>query len=153
MRTLRMGNRVELPDVNILLALLDPAHIHHPVATKWFQGVDSWATCSLTENGCIRVLSSPAYSGVDFNCEDVIELLTTLCSNHSTSHHYWVDSPSLRDHNLINPARVKGPKQISDISLLALCQQEGGTLVTMDRSIQLSAIVSPHPLLLKILHC
>jgi predicted nucleic acid-binding protein len=55
---------VELPDVNVLIALFDPAHIHHEPAHTWFAVAceDGWATCPLTENGFLRVVSL-IYSG------------------------------------------------------------------------------------------
>ncbi len=45
-----------LLDINVLLALSDPWHIHHEAAHQWFaqKGKKSWATCPLTENSFIR---------------------------------------------------------------------------------------------------
>ncbi|MDO9124550.1 MAG: VapC toxin family PIN domain ribonuclease, partial [Deltaproteobacteria bacterium] len=52
-----------LLDVNLLLALSDPMHIHHELAHRWFaeKGHQAWATCPLTENGFIRIASHPNY--------------------------------------------------------------------------------------------
>jgi len=49
--------RIQLPDVNVLLALLNPSHPHYPVAKQWFdnQGSAGWATCPLAENGFVRI--------------------------------------------------------------------------------------------------
>jgi predicted nucleic acid-binding protein len=51
-----------LLDVNLLLALTDPMHIHHESAYRWFagKGQKAWATCPLTENGFVRIASYPA---------------------------------------------------------------------------------------------
>lgn len=56
---------VALLDVNVLVALFDPAHVHHDAAHAWFgeHCAQGWATCALTENGLVRVLSNPAYPG------------------------------------------------------------------------------------------
>jgi hypothetical protein len=47
-----------LLDVNVLIALLDPAHISHDAAREWFKsaGHANWATCPTTENGVIRIV-------------------------------------------------------------------------------------------------
>ena len=52
-----------LLDVNVLIALLDAGHVHHAVATKWLsEHLDAgWASCPLTQNGCIRILSQASY--------------------------------------------------------------------------------------------
>ncbi len=57
-------SRVALLDVNVLLALFDPDHIHHEAAHRWFarSRESGWASCPLTENGVVRILSNPAYS-------------------------------------------------------------------------------------------
>ncbi|HEY7215024.1 MAG TPA: hypothetical protein VIC28_10365 [Thermoanaerobaculia bacterium] len=55
---------VALLDVNVLVALFDPDHVHHEAAHTWFAAHRGagWATCPLTENGLIRILSNPAYA-------------------------------------------------------------------------------------------
>jgi predicted nucleic acid-binding protein len=54
---------IALLDVNLLIALFDASHVHHHLAHQWFAGCRSqgWATCPLTENACIRIISQPAY--------------------------------------------------------------------------------------------
>ena len=55
---------VRLLDVNVLVSLLDSAHVHHAAALTWFRAVaaaEGWATCPLTENGLIRVVSHFSY--------------------------------------------------------------------------------------------
>lgn len=57
---------MQLPDVNVLIALFDPAHVHHESAHLWFTTARGagWAACPITENGFIRVVSNPAYPTV-----------------------------------------------------------------------------------------
>jgi hypothetical protein len=52
-----------LLDVNVLIALLDAAHMHHARATQWLQQeiAHGWASCPLTQNGCLRIMAQPAY--------------------------------------------------------------------------------------------
>lgn len=58
--------RIDLADVNVLLALIDPVHVHHEGASQWFVDASArgWATCPLTENGFVRILSNPSYPGL-----------------------------------------------------------------------------------------
>ena len=52
-----------LLDVNLLLALFDPEHMHHRRASAWWdrQQSDGWASCPLTQNGFIRIIGKPSY--------------------------------------------------------------------------------------------
>ena len=56
-----MRRKPGLLDVNVLIALIDPAHEFHAPAHFWFQQnrKHGWATCPITENGCLRILSKP----------------------------------------------------------------------------------------------
>jgi hypothetical protein len=56
-----------LLDVNVLIALLDAGHVHHAAAGRWLDShladgpAAGWASCPLTQNGCLRILSNRAY--------------------------------------------------------------------------------------------
>jgi toxin-antitoxin system PIN domain toxin len=54
-----------LLDVNVLIALLDAAHQHHASARQWLETNigHGWASCPLTQNGCLRIMSQPSYPG------------------------------------------------------------------------------------------
>ena len=58
-----MTARVALLDVNVLVALFDPSHVHHTAAHDWFadRGEEGWATCPITENGLLRIVGHPKY--------------------------------------------------------------------------------------------
>ena len=47
-----MVEPIALLDVNVLIALIDPQHVHHERSHRWFQahGGHGWATCPLTQN-------------------------------------------------------------------------------------------------------
>lgn len=51
-----------LLDVNVLLALLDSDHVDHKRARAWItrQIEQGWASCAITQNGFVRVISQPA---------------------------------------------------------------------------------------------
>ena len=53
---------VSLLDVNVLLALAWPTHVHHLAAHRWFaENHDAgWATCPLTQLGFVRLAMQPA---------------------------------------------------------------------------------------------
>lgn len=78
-------------------------------------------------------------------------MLENMVQVYGATHHFWPDIVTLRDVTLFNSFAIVGPKQITDIYLLGLCQQNGGTLVTLDAGITLSGIVSHQPDLLRLL--
>ena len=134
-------SRPALLDINILVALFDPDHVHHDLAHDWFADhrAFGWATCPLTENGLVRVLAHPAYGGDVTNARTLIEALRKFCA--SAHHQFWADDISLRDPHLFNPAYLVGPRQLTDVYLLGLAKKRSGRLATFDRSIPLKAVV------------
>ncbi len=129
-----------LLDVNVLVALFDPVHAHHEAAHEWFgqNRKRGWATCPLTENGTVRVLSNPAYPGRRTTVRDAIRRLDDFLE--SGDHTFWPDSVSLCDENLIRPDHLLGHRQLTDVYLLALAVTNGGWLVTFDRNFPLAAV-------------
>jgi uncharacterized protein len=141
---------VVLLDVNVLVALVDADHVHHEVAHDWFtdHGAESWATCPLTENGFIRVLSNPAYQGSELRPEAIVGLLRRFCGR--AGHHAWGDVLSLRDSTVFDVSFVRGHRQVTDVYLLGLAHHMNGQLATFDRTIPLKAIKGATPDLLQI---
>jgi uncharacterized protein len=134
--------RVALLDVNFLVALFDPDHVHHDIAHDWFADhrTSGWATCPLTENGLVRVLSNPKYGSTVMQVPAVLERLGMFKA--SGHHHFWADTVSLNDTSLFKPAHMRGYRQLSDIYLLGLARKNRGRLVTFDRSISMAAVVN-----------
>ncbi len=130
-----------LLDVNVLVALFDPAHPNHEDAHHWFHDHRrrGWATCPLTVNGCIRVLSNPAYPTIETTPPEVISRLATMCS--SPGHEFWGDSVSLLDAELFRPLSISGHAKITDVYLLGLAVKHGAKLATFDRSIPWKAVI------------
>jgi len=130
-----------LPDVNVLVALFDPAHPNHEDAHQWFgrRRKREWATCPTTIKGCVRVLSSPAYPTVETTPAEVVERLQTLCRD--AGHEFWNDSVSLLDKTLFRPQALRGHREITDVYLLGLAVHKNGKLLTFDRSIPLKAVI------------
>ena len=127
-----------LLDVNVLVALFDPHHIHHDAAHDWFaeHREAGWATCPITENGFVRVISHAAY-GSGERAGSAGERLRAFCA--TGGHQFWRDAISLRD-DVFDLARAGGSKQLTDIYLLGLAVNRKGRLATFDRSIPIGAV-------------
>ena len=128
-----------LLDVNVLIALLDADHTLHGRATKWFAGHarDGWASCPITQNGCLRIMSHSGYP----NPLPVRAVATRLREASAGSlHEFWADDISLLDTHIADATRIHGPRQITDLYLLALAVHRGGRFVTFDASVSRVAV-------------
>lgn len=133
-------SRVALLDVNVLVALFDPDHVHHDLAHDWFaeHRASGWATCPLTENGLIRVLSNHAYG---LNGQRPADLLEMLRAFRASGHHvFWPDAVSLADEGLFVPALLAAHRHVTDAYLLGLATRMRGCLATFDRGIPVKAV-------------
>ncbi len=128
-----------LLDVNVLIALLDSDHASHGSAIHWFtqHAREGWASCPITQNGCIRIMSNPGYPN-PLPVQAVIEHLAQAC--HEDIHEFWPDDVSLLDSDVVDPTRIHGPRQLTDIYLLALAVRHEARLVTFDTGIPLAAV-------------
>lgn len=128
-----------LLDINVLIALLDGGHIHHRLATDWLARnlAKGWASCPVTQNGCIRILSQPAYP----NPVPAAQVASRLVeATQHPSHTFWADSISLLHPGRLLWDRVLSSRHVSDAYLLALAVEQGGRFVSLDRSIPLGAV-------------
>ncbi len=128
-----------LLDINVLLALLDLDHIQHQQARRWFENEirHGWASCAITQNGFMRVRSQPGYPGAVSPREAARRLADAAETEH---HEYWRCELSLLDATAVDHARIHGPRQITDVYLLALAVRHGGRFVTFDRTISPRAV-------------
>jgi toxin-antitoxin system PIN domain toxin len=128
-----------LLDINVIIALLDRGHVMHAAARRWMEReIDhGWATCPITENGVVRILSQPAYPN-HRPVAVVANRLAEACSH--PSHAFWPDPISLLDPGLIRWERLLGPRQITDSYLLALAVQHGGRFVSFDQRIRVELV-------------
>ena len=127
-----------LLDVNLLLALSDPVHVHHEAAHRWFgeTGRQAWATSSLTKNGFVRIASHPNYPNRLGDVPVVLAILRQFCE--AEGHQFWSDEISIRD--ILEPNCILIHGQITDVYLLGLATHKGGKLATMDQRIPVSAV-------------
>lgn len=130
---------VALLDVNVLIALLDAGHMHHGLATQWLVEhlSDGWASCPLTQNGCIRILSQTAYP----NRAPASEVASRLAeATAHPAHQFWADAVSLLTPGFIHWPQLLTGRHITDAYLLALAVKNGGCFVTLDKGVPLSAV-------------
>ena len=126
-------------DVNVLIALLDSDHTSHGAAMSWFakHAREGWASCPITQNGCIRIMTNPGYPNA-LPVQAVMKHLADAC--HEDVHEFWPDKVSLLDPGVFDPTRIHGPRQLTDIYLLGLAVEHAGRLVTFDTGIALTAV-------------
>ena len=128
-----------LLDVNVLIALLDAAHVHHRLATSWLgrhiqQG---WASCPITQNGCIRIMSQPAYP----NAKPAAVVAQRLAEAAEQQwHEFWTDDVSLLEPALLDWSAVLGSRQVTDAYLVALAVRHRGRFVSFDGGIELKTV-------------
>jgi hypothetical protein len=131
-----------LLDISVLLALTDPRHTHHARVRAWRQaevarGWAGWASCPLTQNGFLRIVTQKSYAN-PVPLGTAIPLLARLSAR--PDHQFWPDDLSILDAERIDHARVLGHRQLTDIYLLGLAVKNGGRLVTLDSGIAHQAV-------------
>ena len=129
-----------LLDVNVLIALIDPAHVSHEACHDWMEreGGASWATCPLTENGVIRILGHPKYRNFSGSTAAICAIIGDFAR--APGHVFWPDDISLRDERYFEQARILAHGQVTDSYLLGLAVAHGGALATLNRRLVTDAV-------------
>lgn len=132
---------VALLDVNVLLALAWPNHLHHAAAHSWFteNHQTGWATCPLTQLGFVRLAMQPAVVKVPIVFGDVMEALAQITAH--GAHRFWPIEDGLAGIRAEIRARLVGHHQLTDAVLLDLAIRHDGRLATFDRRI--SSLLPP----------
>ncbi|AGA32464.1 PIN domain family protein [Thioalkalivibrio nitratireducens DSM 14787] len=128
-----------LLDINVVIALLDAAHTLHRSATNWLaQEIQhGWASCPITENGVVRIMSQPTYP----NTQPLQQVaLRVREAQQNSDHRFWPDDISLTASDLLNWPQLLGHRQITDAYLLAIAARNNGRLVTFDQRIRYDAV-------------
>lgn len=125
-----------LLDTNVLIPLLWPKHTEQAKVRAWFtkNAAKSFATCSLTQAGFLRITSSPAITGERFALRDAHELLLDFLN--WPGHTFWPTTVSYFEATAPFERRIHGPKRITDGYLLGIARHHGGKLATMDRAVK-----------------
>jgi len=132
-----------LLDVNVLISLLDSAHVHHSAAIGWFRttaATQGWATCPVTENGFIRVVSHVSYPNLRLTPALAAESLARFKAGFPGVHQFWADEVSLTDTAVFDLSLLTGSRQTTDAYLAGLAFHKEGRLATLDRSIPWSCV-------------
>ncbi|MBA2353000.1 MAG: PIN domain-containing protein [Burkholderiales bacterium] len=124
-----------LLDVNVLVSLLWPAHIHHEAAQKWFaeNSRNDWATTPITQAAFVRIVSNPAFSRDAVVPDIALELL--LHNLKHRHHRFWPDDLGYGESVADFRPRLIGHKQVTDAYLLGLARHHKGKLATFDQGI------------------
>ncbi|MFY9745647.1 MAG: TA system VapC family ribonuclease toxin [Acidobacteriaceae bacterium] len=122
-----------LLDVNVLVALADEDHVHHPIVMKWFRsrGRHDWGLCAFTEAGFLRVSMRPKTGSRSI--EEVTEMLTRLAAQ--PGYRYWPITVPWATLAAPFQGRLFGHQQITDAYLLGLAVEENCVLVTLDQAL------------------
>lgn len=138
------GMKPALLDVNVLIALIDPAHEFHSTAHSWFARNRhfGWATCPITENSCVRIMSKPGYPFPGLTTERMGGILAELTA--VPGHEFWPDSISILDKTKFRVDGA-GPKQLTDIYLVGLATANAARFATFDRNITRTHVIGSEP--------
>ena len=131
-----MPGGIRLLDVNVLVPLLWPPHTRYDIAQEWFKStrLEGWATCPLTELGCIRLLATPSVSQTALDVRSAAGLLAESLTD--SFHEFWPDDVPLSDGQFAaSLPHLQGPRQLTDRYLLSLAAAHKGTLATFDRAV------------------
>lgn len=136
-----------LLDINILLALAWPNHVHHQEALDWFSGraVSGFRTCPITEAGFVRISSNPAFTANAVMPAQALALLTQITA--LPGHGFWPDDLPLAEAFSKGLATATH-RHITDAYLLALAEAHDGVLATLDRGV--AALAKRRPEVLEI---
>ena len=124
----------------LLVALIDPTHVGHDAAHRWFEAVGSadWATCPMTENSVIRIVGHPQYPNTPGSPSVVAGIVARL--RDLPGHSFWPDDLSLVGSDHVDPAQILTSAQVTDSYLLALAAARSARLATFDRRLSLKAV-------------
>lgn len=133
-----------LLDVNVLIALLDAAHMHHARATRWLQQeiAHGWASCPLTQNGCLRIMAQPAYPQA-LPLATVASRLGQAAAH--PAHAFLADDYSLLDADQVHWQHLLGHRQITDSYLLGLAVRHQCRFVSFDARLNRHAVPGAGP--------
>lgn len=130
-----------LLDINVLIALIDPAHVQHDTAHHWFaaKAQEAWATCPLTENGVLRIMGHSRYPNSPGAPVAIAAILASF--RKLPGHAFWPDDISLLDREHVNPARLLDSSYVTDTYLLALARAHKGQLASFDQRLVTDAVM------------
>ncbi|MGA3201883.1 MAG: TA system VapC family ribonuclease toxin [Bryobacteraceae bacterium] len=123
-----------LLDVNVMVALVWPAHVHNRAAEQWFTENRKYGfrTCPITQAGMVRILGHPRYGRDSMTMAGAQGALRDLVA--LPEHEFWPATLPLAAA-IERTGPISGNQQITDAYLVALAMVNGGILATFDRSV------------------
>jgi toxin-antitoxin system PIN domain toxin len=126
-----------LPDVNVWVALCSDQHVHHHVASDWYDSIDEDARfyfCRFTQLGLLRLLTAEVVMR-----EDVLSQTGAW-----RVYDGWIQGAGVelldeppgidRPFRRLTQGRASSPKTWPDAYLAAFAEASDVTLVTFDRA-------------------
>lgn len=125
----------DLLDINLLVSLAWPNHVHHRQALAWFRRRrgQPWATTPFTEAGFVRISSNASVIPSAVTPTEAVALLDRM--REVSGHQFLADDVPMIVGKYLNPEQVATYQQITDAHLLALARRHGARLATIDRGI------------------
>ena len=125
-----------LLDLNLLIALAWPSHVHHRAAQEWFRqtGKQNWASSPLTQTGFIRISSNPKFIDGAVTPKEAVALLEKATK--LGHHQFWPDDLDITSTSTIPTSHLLGHQQVTDAYLLGLAIDRKGKLATLDASLR-----------------
>ena len=128
----KAASAVHLLDGNVLVALIDEAHVHHTPARHWFSNLTGeFATCPITQGTLVRLVMRLSGQGV----AEAMALLGAVTSH--SKHRFWPDGLA---YDQVQWHGVMGHRQVTDAYLAALARHHRGKLASFDKG-----LVALHP--------
>jgi toxin-antitoxin system PIN domain toxin len=124
-----------LLDTNVLIALLWPAHPFHRPALEWFNkdGRHGWATCPITQNGFVRIVSQVSFSPDALSVSNALIALERNLDH--PAHEFWPDELSVPQCLALLEKPLQGHRQLTDAYLLGLAIHKQAHFVSFDKKI------------------
>lgn len=121
-----------LLDVNVLIALAWPLHVHHVIAHAWFEkvGQQSWSTCPLTQLAFVRISSNAKIISTAVSPRAAVQALGTMVA--LAGHVFWADDLEVNDLASFTSSALVGHRQVTDAYLIELAKRHKGKVATLD---------------------
>ena len=128
----RSSPETHLLDVNVLIALAWPLHVHHAIAHAWFEkaGHKSWSTCPLTQLAFVRISSNPKIISAAVSPRAAVQALGEIVA--LAGHVFWADDLQVNGLATFTSKTLVGHRQVTDAYLIELAKRHLGKVATLD---------------------
>ena len=127
-----------LLDVNVLVSMTWPNHVHHRSIRRWFErcGRASWATTPVTQCGFVRVSSNRAAIPDAVTVGEAVTQLARMCAH--PGHVFLPDDVGgvVGTPDFVAVQGLLSHRLVTDAHLVALARRHGARLVTLDRGVR-----------------